>query len=215
MDQDKKFNNFYKKLYEKYDITKDDLTGQNFKFCGSDGDSSSKGSASRHAYFKLVFREKLKTQPNWKPAPKTNTCVCKHEIAENCYLINDEGLTLIIGNCCIQKFIPEKQKSRICSQCGEPHKNRKVNRCNSCRIGLCDECDEKIEKTYKTCLDCKYGRIKYKYVESTDKIISFGKHIGETYKMIYETDKSYISFLMKQEWFREKLYIQSCEWYVK
>jgi len=57
----------------------------------------------------------------------TNKCVCNHSIEENCYITNGnkEGV-LILGNCCIKKFIPKS--GRTCEICDEPHRNRVVNR---------------------------------------------------------------------------------------
>lgn len=67
------------------------------------------------------------------PLPEhSKKCVCNHTIKENCYITDpNEELIVIIGNCCIKKFIDKK--GRTCSRCKKPHNNRKDNYCNSCR----------------------------------------------------------------------------------
>lgn len=121
-----------------YGLTYDDIKNSNWKYCG--------GSTGRHLnYFKLVFS-------NYDLPEHTNECVCGHKIIENCYIRDGEQI-LVLGNCCIKKFIPKS--SRTCEKCETPHKNRVVNRCNNCRKGICDKCDKKCNKSYKTCYNCK------------------------------------------------------------
>jgi hypothetical protein len=102
-----------------YNLTYDEIVNGNWKYCG--------GRSGRHLnYFKLSCKdEELPEQ--------VNECVCGHKISENCYITNGEEI-LILGNCCIIKFIPKS--SRTCEKCESPHKNRKVNQCNRCRSGV-------------------------------------------------------------------------------
>ena len=86
------------------------------------------------------------------PSHKDN-CVCGHYIEENCFITNDVDI-IVLGNCCIKKFLPENKSSRTCEKCKEPHKNHIVNRCNDCRYGLCDKCNIKINPKYKICAKC-------------------------------------------------------------
>jgi len=75
-------------------------------------------------YYRLITDDPL---PEHEPK-----CVCNHNIKENCYIANpDESLMVVIGNCCIKKFIDKK--GRTCSFCKKPHNNRKDNYCNTCR----------------------------------------------------------------------------------
>ena len=64
---------------------------------------------------------------------KVLKCMCDHPIVENCYISKDFDINtlLIIGNCCIKKFI--KASSRTCENCNAPHKNRSLNYCNNCK----------------------------------------------------------------------------------
>jgi hypothetical protein len=126
---------FMKGLQE-YNLTLDEMN--NWKYCGGNKDE-------HYRYFKLCCKDDDFPEP-------TDHCVCGHHIEENCY-ITDGNEILVLGNCCIKKFI--KNKTRTCSTCGEPHKNRKVNKCNHCRIGLCDICERHIDESYKTCWGCK------------------------------------------------------------
>lgn len=125
---------------KKYDLTYDEITNSNWKYCG--------GRNGHHLnYFKLCFKhDKL-------PEIETN-CVCGHHIEENCYITDGKEI-LVLGNCCIKKFIPKS--SRTCENCGEPHKNRIVNRCNDCRKGICDVCDKTCDSKYKKCYNCAFN----------------------------------------------------------
>jgi len=75
-------------------------------------------SETRHSrYFNLCL-------PNAKRPEPVDTCLCKHEIVENCYITKnfDINTILILGNCCIKKFIDAS--SRTCEICDISHKNR-------------------------------------------------------------------------------------------
>ena len=78
-------------------------------------------------------------------------CVCGHFIQQNCY-ITDGKQILVLGNCCIKKFNPKS--SRTCEDCGNPHKNRKVNKCNKRTGGTCEICGAKYDKEYWKCIGC-------------------------------------------------------------
>jgi hypothetical protein len=88
--------------------------------------------------------------------PETsNVCVCSHRIIENCYLVNDIKDVLIIGNCCIKRFVPEENQGRRCEKCNEKHQNRKDNYCHSCR-DLCknEGCSNTKKGKYNQCSEC-------------------------------------------------------------
>jgi hypothetical protein len=129
---------------KKYDLTVDEIQNNNWKYCG--------GNIGRHYnYFKICCKDD-------ELPMKTNDCICGHHIIENCY-ITDGKIKLVLGNCCIKKFIPKS--GRTCAKCDKPHKNRTVDRCNDCRIGICDECDKNCDKTYKKCYSCNFKKKKY------------------------------------------------------
>ena len=95
-------------------------------------------------------------------------CICGNPIEKQAYIRkNLEGL--VIGSCCIKKFIPTGM-SRTCEKCKRIHQNRKDNLCNSCRncvkkciqckeiltndkFKMCFTCNSKIKKHH--CLNCK------------------------------------------------------------
>lgn len=116
-----------------------------WKYCGGNRDSKLK-------YYTLVF-------PG-RPLPiSKDICVCGHKIVENCYITDDiknGDRILILGNCCIKRFIPNSKRS--CEVCNKPHRNRIVNRivnrCNDCRIGVCDKCRSKCSPPYKLWYNC-------------------------------------------------------------
>ena len=124
---------------QNYNVTYDEIKNGKWKYCGGNKDE-------HFNYFKLVF-------PNYDIPPYTNECICEHNIIENCYITNGEEI-LILGNCCIKKFI--SKSSRTCELCQKPHKNRIVNRCNDCRKGLCDNCGKTCNEKYKKCYDCAF-----------------------------------------------------------
>lgn len=113
----------------------------NWKYCG--------GNEGRHLNYYRIFFPGKDTLP-----ASTDECICGHPIVENCYITNGERI-LVLGNCCIKKFIPKS--SRTCQKCGEPHKNRIVNRCNDCRVGVCDICNKQCNPKYKKCYNCAFS----------------------------------------------------------
>ena len=134
---------FIKGLKE-YDLTFEEITSGKWSYCGGD-------TGCHYKYWKLCC-------PNQETPEKTKWCVCGHPIVENCY-ITDGPTILILGNCCIKKFIPKS--SRTCEICKEPHKNRKDNLCNKCReIRRCLDCKTVIQKPYARCYNCY---VKYRF----------------------------------------------------
>ena len=99
------------------------------------------GSKGRHRnYFDMCF-------PMYSLPNKKRNCLCDHPIEENCYLSKDfdYDTLLIVGNCCITKFIDHS--SRTCLNCSAPHKNRLLNYCNDCK--------EYVKRGYtEKCLSC-------------------------------------------------------------
>jgi hypothetical protein len=124
---------------QNYGLTYDEIKKSNWKYCG--------GRSGRHLnYFKLCCKD--------DDLPElVNECVCGHKIEENCYITDGEQL-LVLGNCCIKKFI--SKSSRTCEKCGDSHKNRVVNRCNNCREGFCDNCGDSCDYMYKKCYKCAF-----------------------------------------------------------
>lgn len=104
---------------KKYNLTYDDIIKSGWKYCGGD--------TGRHYNYYKICRKDADL-----PGHKDN-CVCGHYIEENCYITNGERI-LVLGNCCIKKFVPKH--SRTCEECGVTHRNRKVNRCNACKMFL-------------------------------------------------------------------------------
>jgi hypothetical protein len=124
---------------ENYGLTYEEIENSKWKYCG--------GNKGRHLkYYKLCY-------PTGDLPQQTNECICGHHIDENCYITDEESL-LILGNCCIKKFI--KKSSRSCDDCGNPHKNRKINKCNNCRMGICEKCGIRCDYRYKKCYKCVF-----------------------------------------------------------
>lgn len=110
-----------------------------FKYAGGN-----KGTHKK--YFKLC--KYIQNEPESK-----SNCICGHSIIENCYLVNNDKI-LIIGNCCVKKFLPKENQRRTCEDCGANHKNRKFNFCKDCQKKYCFECGKFKNNQYKFCYDC-------------------------------------------------------------
>jgi len=113
MDISKRFENGLKK----YNLNIDDLN--KFYYIGGEIGIHNK-------YYKLFTN-------NAPLLTHTDKCICGHKIKNNCYISNGD-IILIIGESCINRFLPTKKK-RICSECFCPHRNRlSTNKCNICKM---------------------------------------------------------------------------------
>ena len=161
-----KSDKWFKKLENNLkllDITFDDFH-HNYKYAGGD--------TGRHLnYFK-------KSYPNIEKPEYKNNCVCGHKLVENCYITKDNLNFLVVGNCCIKKFIVKSY--RTCSQCEKKHRNTKVNLCNECRkkkdIKTCFHCNKQYKRGLldycfdcgKLCRICMQNNKKYGYDKCTE-----------------------------------------------
>jgi len=84
-------------------------------------------------------------------------CVCGHHILDNRYLINADGEIVVLGNCCIKRFLPKDFKLIKCRDCGAGHKNRKVEYCNQCRFNHCENCNKDKIGKYLLCSECYFA----------------------------------------------------------
>ena len=95
----------------------------NFKYCGGD--------RNQHLnYWKIACKGE-------KIPEHADRCICNQRIVENCYItgkIDNEEVLIIMGNCCIKRFIPKCM--RTCENCGDAHRNSKDNFCKECRKKL-------------------------------------------------------------------------------
>ena len=137
-------------LLKKYGMCIEQLETEKWFYAGGN-------KSQRHInYYKLVFPKKQ------KPIP-VDHCVCGQLIQEQCYIARgNKTAILTIGNCCIKKFLGNKS-GRTCEKCGDPHKNRKDNRCHTCRTlwHKCADCDKEI-KDYARCFNCNKSHKKEK-----------------------------------------------------
>jgi hypothetical protein len=127
-----------------YNLTLKDLE-DNYKYAGGDYDEHNR-------YFILCFREDQRPE-------HSSHCVCSQYISRNAY-ITDGHRFIVVGSCCINRFVPRDKRRRTCEMCGAPHQNRVVNRCKVCRVGRCDKCGDTCLHTCKMCYNCKIGNYK-------------------------------------------------------
>jgi hypothetical protein len=170
---------FLNGLKNKYNLTHKDLIEQDYKYAGGTPDDNN----PRH----YNYWNKIKLQKPYLKMPDIITeCVCDHKIKNNCFIINKNDDIIVLGNCCIKKFIPKS--GRTCGRCGEPHKNRKFNLCNDCKIDACNNCGgEKEEHYYRCCNKCKEESESSSSEEDGDnkeeEIVCKGN--GECFEQIY------------------------------
>jgi hypothetical protein len=91
-------------------------------------------------YFKMGGT--METMPICK-----DLCICGVKIVENCFVVfrdDPNGYKkprLIIGNCCIKRYIPFECRAKKCYKCDTLHDNYKSSFCDSCRK-TCPQCGE-------------------------------------------------------------------------
>lgn len=161
-------------------------------------------------YYKLKFGD-VNT-----PA-KSDRCICDHDIRRNNYLENKITQKLIVvGSCCIGKFIPKDKSGRTCAICREPHKNRKDNYCNDCRGGILQfgkykgisyrsvldrdpsYCAWALERTDGGFADfCENSRSTIMSKLNSEKV-PFGKYRGMTYERVFRVDESYCRWIARK-----------------
>ena len=140
-------NKFYHELNNKYNITHESLISDGWHYCGGD-------SKSHLNYFNLYNKNNKRVEKS----QYIDKCVCGHLIKENCYITNKDNTSIIVvGNCCIKRFLPEKKKGRSCEDCGGSHRNRSVNLCNDCKYKKCSKCNKNNDNGYKICFNCYYN----------------------------------------------------------
>ena len=127
---------------EKQGYTIDELQ-KNWIKRGSDGGKLVRGDDGEFHHTHPARLRYWKQHQNYRcisiKIPFHDRCPCGQRLHhENAYLtkkapnssVKFEYLT--IGSCCIKTFMPNGLK-KICEDCGNPHKNRKDNKCKSCR----------------------------------------------------------------------------------
>jgi hypothetical protein len=140
-----------------YNLTQEEI--KNWKYCGGN-------SGSDLNYFKLKY-------PDEKIPEYVDKCVCGHNIVQNCY-ITDGNEFLTLGNCCVKRFISKENQGRTCERCGEPHRNRKDDKCDDCRMLKCRNCPLYSEpEKFGLCSACSLLKGKCKLCGRETKSLNF------------------------------------------
>lgn len=127
-----------------YDLTLDEIQSGKYVYAGGDTGIS---------HTKYLDMSGI-TKPD-----KEKHCVCGHKISKNFYIYNSaDDIILVLGSCCILKFMPKQYRLRTCRNCKKPHRNIKINQCNDCRKNKCKKCNIDISYPNKRCEDCKKGK---------------------------------------------------------
>jgi hypothetical protein len=127
---------------KQYNLTYEEI--KQWKYCGGNK------TFGKLNDFKLCF-------PSGDLPTKSNVCMCGHDIKYNYYITNGSDI-LILGSCCIKKFIPKHKKT--CEKCGAFHRNRIINLCNGCRDDIiiptkCDNCEVLHRRKDNLCKECR------------------------------------------------------------
>lgn len=191
MSSEKKKIRLYEGLREEYGITEDDL--KHFVYWGGDWDGSCifdetgevyNKSFSQHArYYRFVLGQT-------EIIPKKNHCPCGMLIQRNCYIKDKtRDLIIVIGSCCIKKFLPNGLKRR-CEVCNEPHKRSTKNICVNCEKKQIEHIQEQKRKKESELWNL-----------STIKkwIIRFGKHKGKTFEELFKNYSDYVDWSIKSK----------------
>lgn len=104
-------------------------------------------------------------------------CICGVGIEENCYIVFEddpsgrEKTQLVIGNCCIKRYIKEEKRSKVCFNCDTRHTNYKSSYCDSCRK-VCSQCGETKHTVVERgmCIKCQNTETKRIKAEELRKI---------------------------------------------
>lgn len=162
---------FINGLRSKYDMSYDDV--KNWIFCGG-------RAGHANAPSKFISYEKYFTQcfPNVEFPDIDNRCVCDAELTHNCYIRKDIESTadsiLIVGSCCIDKFI-DAGKVKKCEKCASEHRNRNDNICKTCRKS--DAYAMALERKKQRDLDTYNRRLdkKIKDAEEKERLLHLGR----------------------------------------
>lgn len=158
--------------------------------------------------------------PNEVFPPIENECLCEHWINENCFIkyigANPEGLNkiLVIGNCCIKKYLPKELQGKTCNRCGLPHRNRKDNFCKECRKKRVEEAEQekvelervrlaqlRIERDNEDRLSRERERMEAARFKA-DMMFQYGKYANRKWSWVFENDPAYLvhcQFVLKWE----------------
>ena len=87
---------------------------------------------------------------------KEERCCCYTPIEWNYVFAHIKDPTnvdkiIILGSECVKKYIDPDFNKKKCVRCGNPHRNRVVDRCNECRLDdptnrFCKWCDTKLDE---------------------------------------------------------------------
>jgi len=151
-----------RKLNDNYNIETYDDVKNLWCYAGENGDLQT----SHSRYFKQLEKEY-----GLKPPPMEKCCICTHFIKNNMFLRHIETNTLIVvGSCCIKKFMPKEKQGRTCSRCEQPHRNITDNYCKLCRLKL-----------------------------NKNKVMGFGKYSDLTYEDVIQKHPDYVEYVLEQE----------------
>ena len=164
------------KKFRNHSITHEEALLSGFRYVGGNGcvpfdclpdedvQRRSRDAKRHRNYFEIAYPKTL------LPPPSSDRCLCGHPIRENCY-ITDDNIVLVLGCCCIKRFLTPENSGRTCGICRAPHKNRSNN--------FCKECRKEIDK---------FAKVRF----------PFGKYRGHKVGEVFVTDRQYVEWVRRQ-----------------
>jgi hypothetical protein len=130
--------------------------------------------------YKVLRCDKDKEYEEIPPDKKYCICGVKIKINKHVRNIEEYDLTkriLVVGRCCIKKFVPEENRKKLCGNCKRAHKNKTFNLCKECEYNHCYVCYKLNSNNEKTkhlmCNDCikkQFGKLEEALREKYKKI---------------------------------------------
>jgi hypothetical protein len=135
------------------------------------------GDIGKHDEYFIEMCEILGLDNKLARPDEKDQCICGVGIEENCYIVFEDDPSgrkktqLIIGNCCIKRYIKVEKRSKLCFNCDTRHTNYKSSFCDSCRK-ICSRCGEQKHTVVERgmCIKCKNIETKRMEEENRRKI---------------------------------------------
>lgn len=187
------------------EVKSEDKNGMNWVYAGGD-------SGIHLQYWNIVSSQQ-------------NSEISDHPIRCDCglryYRNKNTNQVIAIKVCVAQEFIPKENRTRRCSLCDSPHKNKKDNYCNDCRKTKVVQFGKYKGELFTTVLSnhpdyCEWVSrnispdnekhapfvefcVKSLRESSTNgsTVLTISKHKGKTYQQILEIDKDFCEWVKR------------------
>lgn len=101
---------------------------------------------------KLEYWERFSRVHGLKMPPHHSQCICGMGIEKQCYILTPNHKTLVVGSCCINRFLLHGTK-RTCMVCTQPTRTRH-SVCQTCQEQPCPKCHTLFTTLHTMCVLC-------------------------------------------------------------